>query len=174
MAGIDNLLSASVDAVKRSGALENNALMATVSVINSDGTVDCTRTGDTYPSVRLLSSYLTPTVGDSVELLRTAGGWICVGALRTHSAPRMLSGTVSVSFTAATSTSVTVTFTRPFASTPNVVASIASGSGSARWFTARAINATTTGFTLFVLTSDAAAPAVDWVSLPVAWIAATN
>lgn len=83
MAGIDSLLSASVDAVKRSGAIENAALMATVSTVNSDGTVDVTRAGDSYPSVRLLTGYLIPTVGDSVEIIKTAGGWVCVGRLQT-------------------------------------------------------------------------------------------
>jgi len=171
MAAIDAVLTASVDAVKRSGALENNALMATVTVINSDGTLDCTRAGDTFPKVRILTGYLNPAVGDSVELLRSAGGWCCIGALRTNSGPRILSGTALVSFTSATSNSTAVTFSRAFSSAPNVVVTIASGAGTSRYFTARTTSISTTGFTIFVSTSDAAAAAVTWTDQPVAWIA---
>jgi hypothetical protein len=57
--------------------------MATVSVVNSGGTVDVTRAGDTIPSVRILASYLIPTVGDMVEIIKTAGGWVCIGVLAT-------------------------------------------------------------------------------------------
>lgn len=83
MPGLESLLNASVDAVKKSGALESNALMATVSVVNSGGTVDVTRAGDTFPTVRRLVSYASPAVGDSVLILRTAGGWVCLGKLAT-------------------------------------------------------------------------------------------
>ncbi|AUG87283.1 hypothetical protein HOS59_gp19 [Streptomyces phage Rowa] len=124
MAGLDSLLTASVDAVKKSGALEQNALMATVSVVNSNGTVDCTRAGDTYPSVRVLSSYQAPAVGHSVELLRSAGGWVCIGSLRTTTAPRIQTGTaVTPAWSGAVEwTEVAVTFPKPFGSTPTVVA----------------------------------------------------
>lgn len=82
MAGIDAILGASVDAVKRSGAIEGGALMATVSVVNTDGTVDVTRAGDVYPSVRVLSGYPAPLVGDAIEMLRSVGGWVCLGAFQ--------------------------------------------------------------------------------------------
>lgn len=172
MAGVDALLNASVNAVKKSGALEGNALMATVSVVNSNGTVDCTRAGDTFPSVRVLSGYQVPTVGDSVELLRSAGGWLCVGKLMTTHAPQIARGTVNVSISAATSGSTTVTFARPFPVIPTVVGSLATGDGTARYFTARAYGATTTGFSALVLSSDAAQAAITG-SFPVAWIATT-
>lgn len=83
MAGIDILLNASVDAMKRSGAIENNMLMATVSVVNAGGTLDVTRVGDTIPSVRRLTSYTSPVVGDLVLIQRATGGWICLGKLAT-------------------------------------------------------------------------------------------
>jgi hypothetical protein len=122
MSGLDKLLGASVDAVKRSGALEGNALMATVSVVNSGGTVDVTRAGDTYPNVRLLSGYLVPNVGDSVELLRSAGGWVCIGKVMTSSGPRIQTGTaVTPGIADGTWTAVTATFAKPFTSVPTVV-----------------------------------------------------
>jgi hypothetical protein len=129
MSGLDKLLNASVDAVKKSGALETNALMATVSVVNTNGTVDVTRAGDTFPSVRVLSGYMVPTVGDSVELLRSAGGWVCVGKLMTSSAPRFQTGSLSLTSATADSWSsyVTVTFPTPFASTPVVMVTCQSG-----------------------------------------------
>lgn len=83
MAAIDAILHASVDTVKRSGIIENSALMGTVSVVNANGTVDVTRASDTYPSVRTLVSYQNPAVGDLVEMVKTAGGWVCVGVLAT-------------------------------------------------------------------------------------------
>lgn len=83
MAAIDRVIGAAVDSVKKSGLVEAGVLMATVSVVNSDGTVTVTRGADTYPKVRLLSGYRDPTVSDIVEILKTAGGWVCVGKLRT-------------------------------------------------------------------------------------------
>ncbi|MFI2187999.1 hypothetical protein [Streptomyces sioyaensis] len=113
MAGIDSLLSASVDAVKRSGAIENAALMATVSTVNSDGTVDVTRAGDSYPSVRLLTGYLIPTVGDSVEIIKTAGGWVCVGRLQTVTpTPQWVSVSLVSGFTNNGNTNGTVQYRR--------------------------------------------------------------
>ncbi|MFF7408696.1 hypothetical protein [Streptomyces lydicus] len=81
MAAVDTLINATLDAVRKSGMLEAGALMATVSAVNSDGTATVTRGTDTYPKVRLLTGYNVPTVGDRVEILKTSGGWVCVGAL---------------------------------------------------------------------------------------------
>lgn len=140
MSGLDGLLNASVDAVKRSGALESNALMATVSVVNSNGTVDVTRAGDTFPSVRVLSGYMVPTVGDSVELLRSAGGWVCVGKVMTTNAPRIQTGSATTPTSGGTTgtwTAVSVTFPKAFASIPTVVAtpvsSVSSGGTELNW-----------------------------------------
>ncbi|MFJ4960983.1 hypothetical protein ACIP6P_00690 [Streptomyces sp. NPDC088729] len=173
MAGLDALLGASVEAVKRSGALENNAFMATVSAVNSDGTVDCSRAGDAFPSVRVLSGYLNPRTGDSVEILRSAGGWVCVGAVMTSSAPRYQAGTANLAVSG-TSATLAVNFPNPFASLPVVVASLATGNGTFRYWSARAISASLTGFTAMALTSDAAAPSVTGESAPVAWHAFTS
>ncbi|MGW6920855.1 hypothetical protein ACWGA9_06160 [Streptomyces sp. NPDC054950] len=173
MAAIDAVLGASVDAVKRSGALENGALMATVSVLNADGTADLTRAGDTYPNVRLLSGYLNPSVGDNVEMLRSAGGWVCVGALRTNSGPRIQSGRLNLTFAATAVANWNVTFPKAFDSVPNVVANIASNAAAVRWYKANVYNESTTGFTLYITTTDAAATAAAWSAIPMSWIATT-
>lgn len=80
-APIDRLIDAVLRKVQASGMLEAGALMATVSAVGTDGTVTVTRVGDTYPKVRRLASYTAPAVGDRVEILRTAGGWVCLGKL---------------------------------------------------------------------------------------------
>lgn len=82
MAAIDSILNASVASVKRSGIVEASSLMATVSAVNSNGTVDVTRAADAYPSVRLLGTY-RPAVGDTVQILKAAGGWVCLGPFQT-------------------------------------------------------------------------------------------
>lgn len=83
MVNVDVLLGAAVDQFRRSGALESLALMALVETVNADGTVDVLRGADTFPSVRILSGYPAPAVGDTVQMLRTAGGWVCVGRVET-------------------------------------------------------------------------------------------
>lgn len=79
----DIVLGAAVRRVKDSGVLEGQALMATVSTVNGDGTVDVARGDSAFPRVRCLSGYPSPAVGDTVEILRTAGGWVCLGVLVT-------------------------------------------------------------------------------------------
>ncbi|MFF4952278.1 hypothetical protein [Streptomyces chattanoogensis] len=79
----DRLLDAVIKKVKDSGLLYSGILMGTVSAVGSDGTITVIRGTDTYPSVRLLSGYTSPAVNDTVEIMRTLGGWICLGALQT-------------------------------------------------------------------------------------------
>lgn len=81
MLAIDSIIAAVLDAVQKSGILTSNTLMATVTVVNSNGTVQVERAGDTYPKVRRLASYSAPAVGDVVEIMKTNGGWICLGEL---------------------------------------------------------------------------------------------
>ena len=123
MSGLDALLNASVDAVRKSGMLEANAMMGTVSAVNTDGTVDVDRAGDLYASVRVLSGYMQPAVGDRVELLRSAGGWVCIGKLMQSSAPVIQSGTFTQAGAGGQWTNnMTVNFPKPFATAPVVVA----------------------------------------------------
>lgn len=168
MAGIDRILTASVDAVKRSGALESGALMATVSAVNSNGTVDLTRADDEYPSVRVLSGYLRPAAGDSVEMLRSAGGWVCIGKLRTNNSPLMQRGTAttpSSGGTTGTWTAVAVTFPLSFASAPTIIAtpisSVTAGTTEINW---TVTGASTTGFELRCRRTTDNATTFGWVA----------
>jgi hypothetical protein len=169
MPGIDRVLNASVDAVAKSGLLEGNALMATVSVVNLDGTLTVTRADDTYESVRVLSGYLKPTVGDTVELLRSAGGWVCVGKLMTTSTPRIQAGTVvTPTWSGATMewTEATVTFPKVFANTPVVVATLFSGLTSTTIEIDYSVNAlTTTGFVMRSRRSTSSATTFTWLAV---------
>lgn len=82
MAAIDAVIGAAINGVRKSGALESGALMATVTAVGTDGTVTVERGTDTYPKVRVLSGYTSPRTGDLVEIMKTAGGWVCIGSLR--------------------------------------------------------------------------------------------
>ncbi|WP_158756586.1 H-type lectin domain-containing protein [Streptomyces sp. NRRL S-475] len=107
--------------------------MGTVSAVNSNGTIDVTRNGDTFASVRVLSGYLKPAVNDTVLMIKGRGGWFCVGKFRTDSAPIIQRGSATTPATGDTSgtwTAVSVTFAVPFSSTPTVVATPISGVGS--------------------------------------------
>lgn len=76
-------------------------------------------------------------------------------------------GTVNMSFTAVTSSSVAVTFPSPMGSVPKVMTNIDSGAGPAAQWHSRAFNITNTGFTLLVF----AAAAGTWSNIPVSWAA---
>lgn len=82
-APVDRLLDAVLKRVKDSGLLWSGTVMGTVSAVGTDGTVTVTRGSDTYPKVRLLSGYTSPAVSDTVEIMRTLGGWVCMGAIQT-------------------------------------------------------------------------------------------
>ncbi|NED36686.1 hypothetical protein [Streptomyces sp. SID8499] len=77
----DRLVNAVIKKVKDSGLLWSGVLMGTVSAVGTNGTITVTRGTDTYPSVRLLAS-VAPSVGDSVEIMRTLGGWVCLGVVQ--------------------------------------------------------------------------------------------
>ncbi|MFI2213028.1 hypothetical protein [Streptomyces sp. NPDC020141] len=58
--------------------------LATVTVVQTDGTVDVTTATGPVARVRRLRSYGNPLVGDVVQVLRSpAGNWLIVGALTT-------------------------------------------------------------------------------------------
>lgn len=82
-------------------------------------------------------------------------------------------GIASVSFTSQTSYSQSVTFPTPFTTVPTMSVNIASGAGAAAHWDARAINVTTTGFTLFVF-APSGATAQTWSAIPVHWMATTS
>lgn len=80
MPAIDQVVNAAVEGVKKSGLMESGALLGIVSTSPTGGTVSVTRGADSYPKVRLLSGYAA-VVGDLVLILKTNGGWVCLGKL---------------------------------------------------------------------------------------------
>ena len=126
---IDAILNAAADKAKSSRMVEESIRMGSVSAVATDGTITVTAAGSTFPKVRLLASTQVPVVGDSVEIANTLGGWVCLGVLRTSKAPRVQSGSLTMTSTTANEWSayVTVTFPIAFASAPIVVAMAQSG-----------------------------------------------
>lgn len=80
MAAIDFVVNAALEGVKKSGLVESGALLATVASVPGGGVVSVNRGADSYPKVRLLSGY-SAVVGDLVLILKTNGGWVCLGKL---------------------------------------------------------------------------------------------
>lgn len=80
MAAIDFVVNAALENVKKSGLVESGALLATVASVPGGGVVSVNRGVDSYPKVRLLSGY-SAVVGDLVLILKTNGGWVCLGKL---------------------------------------------------------------------------------------------
>lgn len=120
---VDALVDAAVRAVRDAQVAESAARMGTVSAVQAGGTVTVSVADGTIPGVRLLGRLYAPTVGDVVEILRTQGGWVCLGALRTSSAPLIQRGNVTVGTgTDNTWLTANVTFPQAFDTVPTVVA----------------------------------------------------
>lgn len=166
MAGIDKILASAVDSVRKSGVIESGTLMGTVDAVGSDGTLSVSRGPDTYPRVRLLSGY-APAAGDLVEILRTAGGWVCIGKLMGSAAPQKQSGFAATSAAGATNSwsQVTVTFPVPFDSTPVVVVSPRyAGTTTSQFFVLATIDESPTGFTLKAYRTNNAGTSASWIA----------
>ncbi|MEU4178206.1 hypothetical protein [Streptomyces sp. NPDC026589] len=80
-------------------------------------------------------------------------------------------GVLLVSFTNLASYLLNQTFPDPFPVAPVMDVEIASGAGTTGRFEARAINVTATGWTLFVLITDAAEGPDTWSGVPIHWTA---
>ncbi|MGC5343640.1 hypothetical protein [Streptomyces sp. DT171] len=80
-------------------------------------------------------------------------------------------GQLVISFTTLTSYTTPVVFPQPFPVAPIMNLEIVSGAGSTGRFEARPISITPSGFTLFILTTDAAQAAGTWSGVPVHWTA---
>lgn len=80
-------------------------------------------------------------------------------------------GQLLVSFTSLSSYTRVEVFPEPFPVAPIMSCEIASGAGVTGRFEARPINITATGWTLFVLITDAAEGVDTWVDQPVHWTA---
>lgn len=78
-------------------------------------------------------------------------------------------GTLNVSFTSLTIYTTTVSFGVTYSTPPQVFTEIATTSGSTYYYTSRACNITTTGFTLLINITDATRAAQTWSNMPVQW-----
>lgn len=105
--------------------------------------------------------------GDPVALVRQDKTWLCLGRVYSdHSTGvEIQTATQLVTFVAASSFTVDITFTRPFSVIPTMTATINTTSGVANLWFVRAANVTTTGFRLLV----SAAVANSWTDIPVSW-----
>ena len=102
MSAIDTIISAVTAQIRASGLLESGTIMATVSAVGADGTITATHGTNTYPRVRVLTA-LGVAVGDRVEIMRTLGGWVCLGRLMSASGGAILDmrgGMVTITHTA--------------------------------------------------------------------------
>jgi hypothetical protein len=102
-----------------------------------------------------LSSY-TPIVGDVVLLIRQDSTWCILGRTTspaTGLSPQMQAGLSSVTVSAAASATLAVTFATPFRAVPAVSTNIDHSTGASSGWGSRAINITTTGFTIFLFGS---------------------
>lgn len=100
-----------------------------------------------------LGSY-APVIGDSVAVLRQDQTWLIFGKTSSDgvgtTGPTYQAGSVSMTVAAVTSATTALTFARPFTRVPAVSGNINSGAGATANWHARAINVTTTGFTMFI------------------------
>ena len=99
-----------------------------------------------------LASY-TPIVGDVVLLLRQDSTWCILGRTTLQDSglsPQMQAGVESLTVAAATSQTQAVVFATPFRAAPAVSTNIDNGAGATAGWGSRAINITTTGFTIFI------------------------
>ena len=132
--------------------------------------------GVPFENVGVIDGY-APLVGDSVALLgqcSEAGSdpasWLLLGKVVPSGSvlqDAIQAGTSNITVTAATSGTLAVVFARPYTQAPSVSTNINSGAGSTASWQSRAINVTTTGFTLFIFgpSSSFTAP-VQWQAQP--------
>ncbi|MEU2487019.1 H-type lectin domain-containing protein [Streptomyces sp. NPDC012617] len=107
-----------------------------------------------------IAARISADAGNSLRLGTDGGLFVHV--------PPALQNVETFSFTNVTSFTRNITFTTPFAAPPHVTVNINSGAGpTARWG-ARAINVSTTGFTIFLF-SGALGETGTWASVPVSW-----
>lgn len=166
----------------------NVSLADLVSIIMSNGVVQIggngltnsigiLQTGDANYRFRVLSNGKIewgPGGGSTTDVNLYRTGTAEIGTdqnlkVRTHRVRIGEQDTELVSFAAVTSKTVAVSFATAFAAAPNVHCNINSGSGvTANWH-ARAINISTTGFTMFCF-----GPSNTWTNVPVQWTAVGN
>lgn len=146
---------------------------ATVARVDESGAVRAMVDGDLEP-IRVVSMVGAVAAGERVMVLTSPPsgnhivGW-AGGRLAGPPTPAVLfgvSGTVAVTFAVATAYTEGVQFLKPFPVAPRVFVNIASVTPTAGW-TVRATSVSTTGFSLHV----SGTPAAAWTRVPVHWLA---
>ena len=111
----------------------------------------------------MLSGYYAPVVGDVVEVMRTANGWVCLGRLDTPSQPPQIqSGTASMTTPQNTWATANVVFPRPFSAPPRVV--LTPVVTAVQTFYSSIDNPTATGFTARVYRTGSSTTTVHWIA----------
>jgi hypothetical protein len=135
---------------------------ATVSAVNSNGTVDLTMNGVSVPGVPRLNGALA-SVGAVVQVLSYRGSLLVIGT--TSSGPGgavVKTGSTTAGPTAQTSFTVAVNYGVTFPGLPNVHINLNNGAGATANWHARAISITTTGFTLFAFGPSSTFSTSEW------------
>jgi len=129
-----------------------------------DGTAWKVRGTAVVANFAALSNITSPYVG---QVVNDAAGnvWWWTGSIW---APKLLSGTASLSFTSLNSFSQNVSFAQAFAGTPNIMTNIHSGAGATAQWGSRAINGSTTQFAIFVFVGSGTS---TWAGVTVQWVA---
>lgn len=154
---------------QKTAGIGNGMRTATIAAVNGSVVTLSVAGGLITSGVGVLESYI-PAVGDTVAVFRQDSSWLVLGAIGTSVGPQpraTQTGLESISFAAAISHTDLISFPVPFAAAPAVMTNIDSGA-IGRW-TTHAINITTTGFTMFEISTDAVALA--WSGVAVSWVA---
>lgn len=119
--------------------------------------------GTDFPVGRAASFF--PNLGETVAIMRQDGTWMIMDRTQgpADATVKFQAGAISTNLAAATSALVPVVFAAPYAAIPSVATNISSGSGLLSGWGSRAINVTTTGFTVFAFGAAAT------TTLPVQW-----
>lgn len=123
----------------------------TVDAVNSDGTLDILMaSGVIVPDVPKLATAYAPD-GAVVQMISIRGSLLVIGAVGGNAAMGAMvkTGTTTTGPSGTISYTAAVSFGVTFPAVPNVHVNLNSGSGDSTQMNCRAINITTTGFTIF-------------------------
>ncbi|MEV8349068.1 H-type lectin domain-containing protein [Streptomyces niveus] len=144
--------------------------VAVVATVNGDNTV----TTEDGITVRRWESYLMPAAGDIIGITQSGGGswgtWGRWAAGPGHQA--IQTGTVLLSWSAASVATQTVTFPTPFPVVPRVFPNLSSGDGAVARWSHRAYQITTTSFLAYVA-APVGTTTTTGTNIPFQWLATT-
>jgi len=138
--------------------------VGTVSAVNANGTLNITMSsGVIVPNVpKLATAYAT--VNTVVQMISQRGSLLVIGAVASGGAngPMVKTGSASGGPSAATSWTLDVNYGVTFPALPNVHVNLNNGAGATAGWNVRAINITTTGFTIFAFGSSTTFTTSEW------------